>query len=71
MFGLGMQELLVILLVILLLFGAKRIPEVMRSFGKGVTEFKRGIKDIETELDKTKSEENKRIEEKKEIEKNT
>jgi sec-independent protein translocase protein TatA len=71
MFGLGMQELLVILLVILLLFGAKRIPEVMRSFGKGVTEFKRGIKDIETELDKSKSEENKRVEEKKEIEEKT
>jgi len=68
MFGLGMQELLVILLVILLLFGAKRIPEVMRSFGKGVTEFKKGIKDIETELDKTKPEDNKRVEDKKEIE---
>ncbi len=56
MFGLGMQELLVILLVILLLFGAKRIPEVMRSFGKGVTEFKKGIKDIESELDKSQEE---------------
>jgi sec-independent protein translocase protein TatA len=68
MFGLGMQELLVILLVILLLFGAKRIPEVMRSFGKGVTEFKKGVKDIETELDKsqeeTKVEQNKEIKEK-------
>jgi len=52
MFGMGMQELLLILLVILLLFGAKRIPEVMRGFGKGVSEFKRGLRDIENEIDK-------------------
>ncbi len=52
MFGLGFQELLLILLVILLLFGAKRIPEVMRSFGKGITEFKKGVKEIETEFNK-------------------
>ena len=52
MFGLGMQELLIILLVVLLLFGAKRIPEVMRSFGKGVTEFKKGVSELESELDK-------------------
>ena len=52
MFGLGMQELLIILLVVLLLFGAKRIPEVMRSFGKGVTEFKKGVSELESEIDK-------------------
>ncbi|MDO5036244.1 MAG: twin-arginine translocase TatA/TatE family subunit [Porphyromonas sp.] len=40
---LGMGELLVILLVILLLFGAKRIPELMRSFGKGIKSFKDGL----------------------------
>ena len=51
MFGMGMQELLLILLVILLLFRAKRIPEVMRGFGKGVSEFKRGLRDIENEID--------------------
>ena len=71
MFGLGINELLVILLVVLLLFGAKRIPEVMRSFGKGVTEFKKGIRDIESELDKAKPEETKKVEGKKEIEEKT
>ncbi len=41
--GLGWQEILLILLVVLLLFGAKRIPEIARSLGKGVKEFKKGI----------------------------
>ena len=50
--NIGMSELIIILAVILLLFGAKRIPEVMRSFGKGVSEFKRGIKEIEGDLQK-------------------
>ncbi len=45
MFGLGWQEILVIVLVILLLFGARRIPEVMRSIGKGVRELKKGMKE--------------------------
>ncbi len=48
----GMQELLVILLVVLLLFGAKRIPEVMRSLGSGINEFKRGMREIEREVSK-------------------
>ena len=43
--GLGWQEILLILLVVLLLFGAKRIPEIARSLGKGVKEFKKGIKE--------------------------
>jgi sec-independent protein translocase protein TatA len=50
--NLSFGELLVILAVVLLLFGAKRIPEVMRSFGKGVSEFKRGLKDMENEIQK-------------------
>ncbi len=49
MFGsLGMQEILLILLVVLLLFGAKRIPEVMRSLGSGVQQFKRGMRELES-----------------------
>ena len=42
MFGLGTQELMVILLIVLLLFGAQKIPELMRGLGKGVSEFKKG-----------------------------
>ncbi len=43
MFGLGMPELLVILLIALLLFGAARLPEVGRALGKSIAEFKKGM----------------------------
>ena len=43
MFGLGTSELLVIGAVVLLLFGAKRIPELMRSMGSGLNMFKKGL----------------------------
>ncbi len=47
MFGnLGFSEIMLILLVILLLFGAKRIPEIAGSFGKGIKEFKKNMNDI-------------------------
>ena len=52
MFGLGAQELLLILLVILLLFGAKRIPEIAKGLGKGMSEFKRAMRETESELTK-------------------
>ena len=47
--GLGTSELIVILIVILLLFGAKKIPELMRGAGKGVRAFKDGMKETTTE----------------------
>jgi sec-independent protein translocase protein TatA len=50
MFGIGWQEIVVIVLVVLLLFGARRIPELMRSLGKGVREFKDGMKDLEKDV---------------------
>ena len=53
MFGLGAQELLLILLVVLLLFGAKRIPEIVRGLGKGMSEFKKAMHETQNELTKT------------------
>ncbi|MGE5177706.1 MAG: twin-arginine translocase TatA/TatE family subunit [Bacteroidota bacterium] len=51
MFGnIGPQELFFLFLIVLLVFGAKRIPEIGRSLGKGIQEFKKGMRDVETEL---------------------
>jgi len=50
MFNLGPQELLILFLIVLLVFGAKRIPEIARSFGKGISEFKKGMREVETEF---------------------
>ena len=48
MFGnIGLPEILIILLIVLLLFGAKRIPEVAGSLGKGINEFKRNMSDAQ------------------------
>jgi sec-independent protein translocase protein TatA len=49
--GVGMQEILVIGLVILVFFGAKKIPEFMKGLGKGVREFKDGVKDMKNDMD--------------------
>lgn len=47
----GGQEFLVVLLIVLLLFGASRIPQLMRSFGKGMNEFKKAKDGLYDELD--------------------
>ncbi len=49
MFGMGMQELLVILVIALLLFGAKRLPEIGRSLGRALSSFKQGLKEGQEE----------------------
>lgn len=49
--GIGMQEILIIALIVLLLFGGKKIPELMKGIGKGVRSFKDGINGIEKEIE--------------------
>ncbi len=51
MFGVGTQELLVILLAALLLFGGKRIPEIARSLGKAMGDVRRTINEVQREVD--------------------
>ena len=61
MFGnLGAGEIILIVLVILILFGAKKIPELARGIGKGMSEFKKGLKDVEDEI-KSADKETKKI----------
>ncbi len=48
---LGFQELLVILLIVLLVFGAKRLPEMGAAIGKGIREFKRSMKDVQGSIE--------------------
>lgn len=52
MFGsLGMQEIVLILFILLLLFGARRLPELGQSLGRGIREFKRGVSEIKDEIE--------------------
>ena len=50
MFGIGPQELIVILIIGLLVLGPKRLPEIARSLGKGLTEFRRASNDLRQSL---------------------
>lgn len=62
--NLGAPEILLIALIVLLLFGGKKIPELMRGIGKGVRSFKEGINDVKEEINKS-IEDDKNNEEKK------
>lgn len=48
--GLGVSEILLIALVVLLFFGGKKIPELMKGLGRGVRSFKEGMKEVETTI---------------------
>jgi sec-independent protein translocase protein TatA len=65
LFSLGNGEMLVILIVAFLLFGS-RLPSAMRSLGRSVTEFKRGMRDVEEEMNKPGQDEVKKDDAKKE-----
>ena len=52
LFNLGTGEIIIIAIVILLLFGGKKIPELMRGIGKGVRNFKEGLNDVTDEINK-------------------
>jgi sec-independent protein translocase protein TatA len=59
--NLGAQELILIFLVILIFFGAKKIPELAQGLGKGVKEFRKAVKDVQEDVEQ----ESKKIEDKK------
>lgn len=50
MFGIGTTELIIIMFIILLIFGAKKLPELAQGLGKGIREFKRASNEIQDEL---------------------
>jgi sec-independent protein translocase protein TatA len=47
----GGGELIIILVIVLILFGAKRIPEIAQGLGRGIREFKKSVRDVQSELD--------------------
>lgn len=53
MFGLGYQELILILLIVLILFGAQRLPDLARSLGSSVKEFKKGAAELKDDTEST------------------
>jgi len=59
MFGLGTGEILIILLIILLLFGAKKLPDLAKGLGKGISEFKKASSEIKEEVEKVVDQDNK------------
>ena len=62
--GLGIQEVLLIALVILLFFGGKKIPEMMNGLGKGVRAFKEGMNDMKKDIEEKAVEEKQEKDEK-------
>jgi len=59
MFGLGMQELIVIFLIVFLLFGAKNLPEIAKGLGKSIKEFKNALRSMNDDVSETKEDKSK------------
>lgn len=60
--GVGIQEVLLIVLVVLLFFGGKKIPELMKGIGRGVRSFKEGMNEVEKDIETDDSQEKKKEE---------
>ena len=58
LWALGTPEVIGIVVIVLLLFGGKKIPELMKGLGKGVRSFKDGVKDVEKEIDEATKDNN-------------
>ena len=61
MFDIGMQEIIVIIIVALLVFGPKRLPELSRTIGKGLSELRRAVEDAKYQVDRELREEEERL----------
>ncbi len=61
MFDIGMQEIIVIIIVALLVFGPKRLPELSRTIGKGLADIRRAIEDAKYQVDRELREEEERL----------
>lgn len=57
MFGIGFQEMLIILVVVLIFFGPKRLPDLAKSLGKGIAEFKKASEEVRKGIDEAVREE--------------
>ncbi|MCD8236999.1 MAG: twin-arginine translocase TatA/TatE family subunit [Prevotellaceae bacterium] len=64
--GLGMPEVIVIMLVVLLLFGGKKVPELMKGLGKGVRSFKEGMNGLDNDEEQTKGTQKENVDDKQE-----
>ncbi|HIY48035.1 MAG TPA: twin-arginine translocase TatA/TatE family subunit [Candidatus Alistipes faecigallinarum] len=58
--NLGAGEIIIIALIVLLLFGGKKIPELMKGLGKGVRSFKEGVNNIEKDIENTPTDQEKK-----------
>ncbi len=68
MFGLGMQELIIILVIVIVLFGATRLPEIGKGIGQAIRNFKKGVSEPE-EIDVTPKKDTSQEKKKEEVEK--
>lgn len=64
--GLGMPEVIVIMLVVLLLFGGKKVPELMKGLGKGIRSFKEGMNGLDNDEDQKKGTQKENVDDKQE-----